>query len=100
VVNGRNANRGEPINSLCSEVTLISLKNHNQTLPITVVFINSFIHFSTSNHASKHHYMTGQFYMVFGHFAALGKVARLYLLKNKTLGRLLDIFLHGDIDKN
>ena len=31
------------------------------------------------------------------HFTELGKSARVYLLKTKTLGRLLDIFLHKQI---
>ena len=32
--------------------------------------------------------------MVFSLFAELGDAARLYLLKNKMIGRLLDIFYH------
>jgi hypothetical protein len=32
--------------------------------------------------------------MIFSHFAELGDASRLYLLKNKTVGRLLDIFFN------
>jgi hypothetical protein len=37
--------------------------------------------------------------MVFAHFAELGEEARLYLLKNNTVGRLLDLFFNGDNSK-
>jgi len=32
---------------------------------------------------------------VFGHFTELGESSRLYLLKAKQLGRILDIFFNG-----
>jgi hypothetical protein len=38
--------------------------------------------------------------MIFSNFVELGDAARLYMLKNKTIGRLLDIFFNIDNLKN
>ena len=63
---------------------------HN--IPVLVIFINSFIHASVSEKAASQHYSLTQFFQVFSHFAELGPVARLYLLKHNMIGRLLDFF--------
>jgi hypothetical protein len=34
---------------------------------------------------------------VFAHFSELGQQSRLYLLKNKTVGRLLDMFFYDHL---
>lgn len=61
-----------------------------------ILFINSLIHLSVSAHILRNLHLTGQFYQVFAHFAELGESSKLYLLKSKTLGRLLDVMLNGD----
>lgn len=37
---------------------------------------------------------------MFSHFAELGDCARLYLLKNRTVGRFLGLFYEGEKVKN
>lgn len=37
--------------------------------------------------------------MVFSHFSELGEYSRLYLLKTKSVGRLLDLFFNLDGNK-
>ena len=52
-----------------------------------------------SFHNLRNYWALGQFYMVLSHFAELGSSARLYLLKNKTIGRLLDVFFNWDLSR-
>jgi hypothetical protein len=44
--------------------------------------------------------LTAQFYQVFSYFADLGEQARFYLLKCKTVGRMLDLFFNPDPQGN
>ena len=75
------------------------LSHHNKALPVLVMFINSLIHLSVSSHVCRNLLLSAQFFQVFAHFAELGETANLYLLKSKTLGRLLDLMLNGDGSK-
>jgi hypothetical protein len=62
--------------------------------------INAFIHLNVSAHYFKNQALCGQFYQVFAHFAELGEQARSYLLKCKTVGRMIDLFFYPDISGN
>lgn len=63
-------------------------------MPKLIVFINSAIHMSTSHYLLTKNKLCAAFWRVFDNFARLGTEARLYLLKTKTLGRFLDLFLN------
>ena len=62
--------------------------------------INSFIHMNVSPHYFRSQGLTAQFYQVFSYFSDLGEQARHFLLKCKTVGRLLDLFFYPDISGN
>ena len=49
---------------------------------------------STSNYLLTKNKFSAALWRVFDNFARLGTEARLYLLKTKTLGRFLDLFLN------
>jgi hypothetical protein len=78
---------------LCSGINLFTLTSYS--LPVTVVMLNSFIHLSVSHHCFTNHKLCGQFYQVFAHAAEVGEMIRLFLLKNRTVGRMLDLFYNG-----
>lgn len=67
--------------------------DHNLKLPALVTLINSFLHFQTSPLVDAHSVFTQHLHAVVAHFAGLGPVARNYLLKTRTLARLLRILL-------
>jgi hypothetical protein len=74
---------------------VVTLSHHNEKLPSLVIMMNSFMHLSASTHFFLQRQLTAQFTQVFAHFAEVGEGTRLYLLKNKTVGRMLDIFYYG-----
>ena len=55
--------------------------------------INAFLHLQTSPYLQQYIVFTGHLHAVVSHFASLGAIARNYLLKTKTLNRLLRILL-------
>jgi hypothetical protein len=79
----------------CSSTILFKVNGLTGQVPRLIVFINSFLHISTSmDHCLRHFKLTGQFWSVFSNLSELGETARLYLLKTHTLGRLIDILLN------
>ena len=64
-------------------------------MPVLILMINSFIHLGVSPHYFNQWRLAAQFYQVFAHFSEIGELARLYLLKCRTMGRFLDMFFSG-----
>ena len=58
------------------------------------------MHLGVSQYYFRFVPLTGQFYQVFSHFAKLGDQARLYLLKTKQVGRMLDTFMNIEANKS
>ena len=80
--------------SPCDSVQVISLKSgHSQKLPALVTLINSFLHFQTSTYVHQNLIFSSHLQGVVAHFASLGPIARQYLLKTRTLARLLRYLL-------
>ena len=65
-------------------------------LPMLIVFINSFLHWQGSPELIHNFAMSIHLHSVVFHFAELGPIARLYLLKTKTLGRLTRLLLQNN----
>jgi len=86
-----------PVISGCLSPEVITLTGSTKELPMIVIFINSVLHLQTSKYYQQKSVFCAQFHQLLSHFAELGKGARLYLLKTKTLGRLLRTFLNGAI---
>lgn len=84
------------IYSPCKQVRVVTIKvnNTNNKLPMLVLLINSFLHLQVSKLAIHRILQCSMFHSVINHFAELGSIARLYLLKTKTMSRLLHIFLN------
>ncbi len=57
------------------------------------MMINSFLHMQASSYTTTNISFSTHLHSVVAHFASLGPVARLYLLKTRTLGRLLRLLL-------
>ena len=76
----------------CSEYVTCALTHHSAKLPLLVMLINGFSHMATSQYALVNKTFIGQFYHIFYHFSCLGKEARHYMLRIKTLGRLMDLY--------
>lgn len=72
----------------CSSLNVFSLTTYS--LPVTVVMLNSFIHLSVSPHCFANMRLSGQFFQVFAHCAEVGELTRLYLLKTRCIGRMLE----------
>lgn len=60
-------------------------------IPTLVPLVNALLHFQASSHLFERFLLTAQFHSLIGHFANLGPLARHYLLKTGTLGRLLRV---------
>lgn len=60
-----------------------------------IILINSFLHFQVSNELIQNFAISSSLHSVISHFCDLGPVARLYLLKMKTLNRLLKIVVQN-----
>jgi hypothetical protein len=60
-----------------------------------VIVMNAFLHFQISNELIQNFSISSSLHSVVSHFAELGSVARLYLLKMKTLNRLLKIVVQN-----
>ena len=65
-------------------------------LPMLIMFINSFLHYQGSPALLQNFAMSIHLHSVVYHFAELGPIARLYLLKTKTLGRLTRMLLQNN----
>jgi len=96
VLDGRNLpdDLEQQVYSGCTELNLVRTRAHDKRLPKLVIFINAYIHMSTSFYCLSRFKTTGQFWSIFANFSLLGDQARLYLLQTKTLGRLIDVFLN------
>jgi len=86
-----------PVITGCPNPEIITLTNSTKELPMIIIFINSVLHLQTSKYYHQKAMFCAQFHQLLSHFAELGKGARLYLLKTKTLGRLLRTFLNGSV---
>jgi hypothetical protein len=85
---------------LCQNMNLFVMSHHTKEVPVLIMFFNSFIHLNISPHYFRNSLLCGQFYQVFSRFAELGEQARLYMLRNRSVGRLLDLFMNGEMHKN
>jgi len=65
-----------------------------------VILINSFLHFQASAQLLEKLQISSYFHSLISHFASLGPVARLYLLKTGTLNRQLQIFFNNSSGTN
>ena len=59
--------------------------------------INSFLHFQISENVLHNFDFSSSLHSVLSHFSDLGPEARLYLLKTKTLSRMLRLLLQNTI---
>ena len=86
----------QKVYSSCPKVRQVVLqKGVSKDLPMLIVLINSFLHFQVSNEMLQNFAISSIFQSVICHFSELGPVARLYLLKTKTLNRLLRIVVQS-----
>jgi len=93
-----NKPEGQDVNeSACPNPEVITLNGSSAELPILIIFINSLLHLQSSKWMMDKLDFSSQFHQLLSHFAELGRGSRVYLLKCKTLGRLLDTFLHKQI---
>lgn len=83
-----------PIYTRCDKVHFIQVKSgYDKGIPILVSLINSFLHFQTSPYMLSNISFSQHLHGVVAHFANLGRIARNYLLKTRTLPRLLRLLL-------
>ena len=71
--------------------------DHQPSLPSLIVLINAFLHYQTSEHLLLNFEFSSNLHAVIAHFARLGPETRLYLLKTRTLSRLLRLLLQNTI---
>ena len=83
----------------CTETNVFKIKGHDKRLPKLIMFMNAFIHTSTSFYCLSRFKTTGQFWSIFANFSLLGEQARQYMLQTRSLGRLIDVFLNLQNDK-
>ena len=82
-----------PVPTRATEICLVNLPpNGNEKLPLLVILMNNLIHHTVSLNAFRNRDMLAHLHQVFSYFAELGETARLFLLKNQTVGRMLDFF--------
>lgn len=91
---GQNGTPGiEESAGLYSAAAQVNVLSYNEQLPskipTLVAFINSFLHFQSSPLILERFLLTAQFQALIGHFATIGPMTRLYLLKTGTLSRML-----------
>lgn len=78
------------IHTPCAQVEIATFEGGiPQKIPTLLAMINSMLHLQTSPLVIERFLMTAQFQSLIAHFANLGPIARLYLLKTSTLSRLL-----------
>lgn len=82
-----------PIYSQCERVNILEIKSCESGVPILIPLINAFLHFQTSQDVLDNWHYTSNLHGVVSHFANLGPWARLYLLRTRTLSRLLRLLL-------
>ena len=83
-----------PVFSKCESVHVLEINSgHSTKLPMLVTLINALLHYQTSSNLFQNMTFSGHLHAVVGHFAGLGTIARRYLLKTRTVGRLLRVLL-------
>lgn len=88
----------QPVYSQSEKVEMFQLtSDHEQATPSLIILINSFLHYQTSLHLLQNFEFSSNLHAVIAHFASLGPEARLYLLKTRTLSRLLRLLLQNTI---
>lgn len=87
-----------PVFSQSEKVEMFCLSSdHEQATPSLIILINSFLHYQTSEHLLQNFEFSSNMHAVIAHFASLGPETRLYLLKTRTLSRLLRMLLQNTI---
>jgi hypothetical protein len=75
--------------SPCAQVEVATFECFPSKVPTLVAMINSFLHIHSSPYILERFLITSQFHALIDHFADLGPLCRLYLLKTGTLARYL-----------